>query len=53
MNEISLKGTAYDFSDDYDSIGIENIVNIHRFSMKNIYKMILKSLLLAILNSIY
>ena len=53
MNEISLKGTAYDFSADYDSIGIENIVNIHEFSMKNMYKMIFKSIFLAILNSIY
>ena len=53
MNEISLKGTVFGFSADYGSIGIENIVNIHEFSMKNIYKMILKSIFLPIMHSIY
>ena len=35
MNEISFKGTLYDFATNYALIGIENIVNIHECLMKN------------------
>ena len=34
MNEISLRGTVYDFSTGYCLIGTENILDIHEYSMK-------------------
>ena len=34
MNEISLKGTIYDFLTDYGLIVIEHVVNIHKNLMK-------------------
>ena len=35
MKKIALKGCAYDFSVDYDSIVVSDILDIHKYLIKN------------------
>ena len=48
MNVISLKVTAFDFSNDYGLIFLRNIFNIHEY-LKKKSKMILKLMFMGIL----
>ena len=34
MKKTGLKGSLYDFSDDYDVIAIADILDIHKYMMK-------------------
>ena len=35
MKKTGLKGYVYDFSVDYDAIGVSDILDIHKYLMKN------------------
>ena len=34
MKKTRLKGHVYDFSDDYDAIAVDDILDIHKYLMK-------------------
>ena len=34
MKKARLNGYAYDFSDDYDAISVDDILDIHKYLMK-------------------
>ena len=38
MKKTGLNGSVYDFSVDYDAVAVDDILDIHKYSMKKWYK---------------